>query len=387
MKTTVTTRIGPGIGVAAVLLFLIGCPDNDPFGAGDDDDTIAEPVAMTEGWCHLTGSFFRASDVVGAFEEIPEGDPEHGDDLNDIVCDFDGDGTGETYWLHHKQMQWLADETDPEFPNPYPKTYAHHHAGADDPQIAYLNGGHDGVRPILYVGGVNEPEQQVFLWMSYHGSPTFMGYLSQMVEHGPDACAPIWSWNNGGTVLDQSEGLEIPVVADDISGYCAVGPLYTGHATETCKFGFFPLGIFKAHLSDEGDQIVLNSELGTIQVDGGALSFLNISAEYLDDSLAMGTLQQLDCDTDELTVGLALQGSKLQHLSVPSRTFLGTEYHPFDSNDSFKGVDWDGGVGGSALDFEYVTRGVLTDESVLDQMELVQVNHFQFEQDCCPEGS
>lgn len=355
-------RVEITILVASLMTFLAGCPAEEGFGVGDDD-TLDEPEPMPEAWCHLKGSFFRATSAVGAFTELDEEDPDY-DELHDISCDFDGDDADETYYLHHDAIQWLDSGNDESVTPVY--SYARNHSSSQ--HDAYLNGGKDGIRPILYVGGVDKDDHTVFLWMSYHGTPTFMGYSGYYLIYGPTACAPIWSWENGGTEIP-GDTPDLPVSAD-ITGYCTDGGLYSGHVSHTCRFGFFPLGIFDATIIGSQAEMAAGN---------------NTSVEYYDpDVAAVDLLESMDCESDPEDVDDAMDNSVLRHLNISSLTFLGTEYNAFQDDDSLKGINWNGTGGvddNTTLVFDYITRDVVP-STFQDDIEAVQEDVYSFDSTC-----
>lgn len=354
MKRPHLSELGAWAFALALLLVTGGChyPDDDDFNVNDDDDdddTTEEddfPEPLSEGVCHLEGSFFRSDTTFGQLTD--NGGPGAGYDA--ISCDF-GDGE-EEYYLDTDSVDWMA--------NP---TIAALHAGGYS--VAQLNGGIHGLTPVIYVGGVNTTKQEVYLWMSFHGVGTYWSRSS--AEDQTLDCTVIWSWN----IDDSRSG--VPVVAE-LDDYCDTSPyMYTGHGTDTCKFGFFPLGAYHVMVAENDGFYQLNS-----------VSLENRKVEYFD--FGASQLNDLEGTATEGLVDAAIDNTYFAHFRIQAQDFLGDEVHARQSNDSLKGIDWEGEVSTSqSEDYDYITR---TDkfspspEDFIDDIAAVQSSLHSWTSNC-----
>jgi len=327
-------RVFPGqLLVALLAAQFLGCPDTF-----DDDDIFGnEPPEIDDYFCHLRGAFLRLTPAVGAYSS----------GSTSVDCDFNGDGNTTSHSVNEGAIQWLSYLTDGA------DSYVDNHNSGSVNNGLWLNGGEDGVNFVIYVGGVNVENNDVFLWISYHGTPTMMAHTSEPFGNELEMCNPLWSFNNP----DKS-------VNSVLRDYCATASYsrYSGHVSnanhDNARFGWFPLGAFDIwHVDDSPNQYQLRQGSNVIELEGvdGGTSFL----------------ADLDCNSSMSQVSTALTDGgatgrfKLQHLTIEEATshlLMGDEYHPGDENDTLKGLVWSSVVG-TSNEWVYINRtSVLKDE-------------------------
>ncbi len=292
-----------------ISVFNLACPEE-----WDPPTEDPPPVPWSDGLCNLEGAFFLSDTTFGAQPE--------GAQYDETECDFDSVGGDDAAHLEipNDDVDWLDNS----------QSSCHRGTGtwAYDP---ILMGGRDGITPVIYVGGVDPDEQEVFLWISYHGAASFWYGDHNNENH----CNQIWSFN-----IDDSEN----VVGTDLEDYCDAASLYSGHGTASydCRFGFFPLGVFGVTMADGYQEFTFErGDKTTTFVDGGG-------AQLHDDT---------NDTNNESWVDGALDGAYFMAVTFGGDDdVLGTNCDPGDPGDSLHGIDWDDGVNGDSASFVYKER-------------------------------
>ncbi len=353
--------------LCCALVLLVGCPgDGDTgFAIGDDDDDDDDdsaeviPGSISEGLCHLKGAFFRMDSAVGTLTQVSPGQG-----VEEISCDFDADGNDETYYVQWDEHQWLNEGGGQ--PDPYPRQHSPVQS-AD----TYLNGGTEGVKFVIYVGGINTDEPQAFLWISYHNTPTYLGDTDEDTST-VEMCNPIWSFNIDDEYIEA--GLTRPVVGT-LSDYAS--SLGSGHDTRPSDFGFFPLGVFDISSNADYSEITFQADEVTDSGWGADYQYVLL----VDGGTTVGSLDY--CNVNPAS---AFTEMELEQFQIQNETFFGEDTHAGYSDDSLAGIDWNPAVLGndSTETWSYVSRTSPT--SFVDDIEDVQSGTtYGFESNCsCP---
>lgn len=354
--------------LGAALLLVTGCPDEEGFNpVGDDDDDCgndaAYPEPIEEGHCHMQGGFFVSSwnhlRVSSSAIEQPG--------YTAYDCDADGDGSPDGRYYADP---WAVDGLGTDF--------HWEHGGMTG---SSLNGANQGLKPVIYVGGVRPHDagsnvDQVFLWISYSGPATFWMRDFDAQWNETVTCNPIWSWN-----IDHHQA-NVPVV-EDLDDLCAAAGIDSGNTQHPSRFGFFPLGVFAA--TTVGGEETYLSRVGT----GADIDLDDPQPDQIRDTACCSTPAEV---STALTSGLEFSDLHMpdcERWGNPADfecTVFGDSANAYQPDDTLWGLDWDTFKGGNSNDnYEFVIRArdfIAPPASFEAAIESVQSSQYGFTSAC-----